>query len=396
MSRAGYFRYLFVEHDLTRPEWGDSFETHTHPMLTNYIVGGWLWFRGYELGDMPHPYDYYKDRPGNHREGRIPDDALLADGRAPMVFLATGMVGLLYLLGRIVGGIIAGLAAAALALGSPLVRESLVRALSEAPLTFFLFLALLLAVLGGRRGRANRLPLGWAVAVGAAAGLAFATKLTAVLSLAAILGWMALAVVLAIGRSEALGIRGRLRAAWQAGQGWVLALLVALGVFVLSNPHLYPNPFLHTAHLFQQRSEEMVGQRFGPNYTQAIDNPLKRPFYVLGRSLIDYTLTGSHGLPLEVALAGTGAFALLMRTWRGWRQHGQLPAEGLVLLTALTYVAGISAGMLIARIPYFVPTLLLGILMSGLGLSALISLLPSINGALKARCPVTQETAPST
>jgi hypothetical protein len=383
---ARYFRYLFVERDISRPEWGDNYRTHTQPMLTRYLVGGWLWHRGYDLDAMPPPYDFTNSFRENQRKGRVPDDALMADSRAPILPVAAGTIVLLYLLGTALGGVVAGLAAASLALASPLAQTHLVRAMSEAPLAFFILLALLLGVLGARRGAGGGLPAGWAVALGVALGLGLGTKLTAVLGLTATAGWGGAMAVAAAIRTPDAGARGpepeqleaarsrprdRLARAWGAARGWALALAVAYGVFVLSNPHLYPNPVEHTAHLFQNRVREELGrQREAPRY--AVRDPLERPGRVLDGTFVEGPLLGSHGVPLEAALAAFGAATLAAGTWRGWRRTGLIPAGGLALWTTLVYVVGTSAALYQDHTRYYVPTFLLGMLLSGLGVTALL------------------------
>jgi 4-amino-4-deoxy-L-arabinose transferase-like glycosyltransferase len=388
-----YFDFLFIRHDLTNPEWGDNYWTHDYPFVSPYIIGGWLRVRGVDLDNVPPPYRFEADLKDNRREGRVPDEALLAEARAPIVALGAGAIALLYLLGRVLGGVIAGLAAGGLALAGPLSRAVLTRAVSDSPLVFFLLLGLLLGVLGARRGRVGGLPIGWAVAVGVALGLALGTKLTAALSLAAVVGWGGLAALLAARSHRSSDLGARLGRGWAAGRGWALALAVALLVFVLGDPHLYSNPLLHTAHLFQHRAEEMRRQqRVYPR--DAVLNPLERPGHVLASSLIDGTWAGSHGLPLEAGLASLGVAALLVRIRRSWRRTGALPAEGLVLLTVLVYFVGVSAGLLLGWTNYFLPTFLLGSLLSGLGLSALARELPVVWAAVQGRGAVVRATEP--
>lgn len=370
MWRGRYFGHLFLRHDLTHPEWADSYWTHTQPMLTNYLVGGWLWARGYDQSELPPPYDWGAGSKENRRQGRFPSPELLADARAPMVVVAAGVAGLLYLLGCALGSPLAGLIAAALATLSPLTQKFLVRALSEPPLGLFLLLALLVGVLGARRGRAGSLPLRWALALGLALGLGLATKLTLTLSFAAILAWGGL-VALAAWRNRTVAGSGLTRA-WAAGRGWALALALALGVFVVSNPHLYPNPLLHSGHLFQNRADEMQAQqRLLPK--DALHNLNDRVRFVFGGSLIEHTASGPRRGGLEAALAGIGLGTLLARVWRGWRRRGHPPAEGLVLVTMLSYFVGVSLGLLLAWPHYLVPTFLLGTILSGLGAAAIVS-----------------------
>jgi Dolichyl-phosphate-mannose-protein mannosyltransferase len=384
-----YFDLLFIRHDLANPEWGDNYWTHDHPFLTPYVIGAWLSARGYDLHGVPPPYDWNLSAEKNHRDGRVPDDALLAEARAPMVFIAACAIVLLYLLGRVLGGAVAGLIAAALGVASPLDQKFLVRAVSDAPLVFFLLLGLLLGVLGMRRGRGGGLPIGWAAALGLALGLGLETKLTSLLSLVAILVWGALMAIMAAGR----GGPERIRAAWAAGRGWSLALLVALGVYVGSDPHLYPNPLLHTAHRFQQRVEDTeLQESMAPR--EVVSSLPDRVRYVIDGSLVKETATGSRGLPLEAVLVIVGAAVLLARSRRVWQRSGRIPAEGLVLVTALLYFVGVSAGLFLGRPRYLVPTLLLGTLLSGVGLSATIRQLAGLGIFIKSREPVAQGTAP--
>jgi hypothetical protein len=400
MARGRYFSHLFVQHDLSRTKWGDKFETHTHPMLANYIVGGWLWGRGYDLETMPPPalsvqglnFWLLFEQPMDQRL-RVEDFPELLHAREPMIYLAAGAVSVLYVLGRILGGTVAGLAAASLMIVSPHAQEFLARAVSEPPLLFFILLSLLFSVLGVRRGRYGRLPLVWAVPLGVTLGLAVGTKLTALLSLAAVLAWITVLAARAAWQRRPGAPGTRLRRAWDSVRGWSLAAALAMVVFVASNPHLYPNPPLHVAHLFHHRAAvgETV-QAASPDRAARMQNPLSRVGYVLSGSLIQGTWSGSRGFPVELMLATLGFGALAARAWRAWKVHGCIRAEAVVLVTVLAYVGGVSAGMVVAQPRYLVPTNLLGCLMSGLGLSVLIRRVIALSPVLLRRWPTVQAT----
>jgi hypothetical protein len=376
IGNARYFNYLFLEHDIENPAWDDNYWTHTQPMLTRYVVGGWLWVRGYDLNTMPFPYyDFDVSLEENVREGRVPERALINDARLPSVVFAAGAATLLYLLGRILSGALAGLTASLLMIINPLARQHMATATPEALLCFLLLLTLLLAVLGARSSQTSRLPALWALAVGLALALALQTKLTATFSLSAIGTWGIGVALLAWLRAR--GPWGdRLRQSWLAGRGWLIAVAVAVIVFMAGNPHLYPDPVRHTAHLFEQRAEEMQFQReWRPEWVT--HGPLDRVRYVLGGSLVmtgerlDGDPSAWRGLPLAALLAPVGVLALIIRGWQVWREQRRLPIEGLVLITALAYFAGIAAGIHMYWPRYLVPTTLLGALFSGLGLAVL-------------------------
>jgi hypothetical protein len=371
-----YFDYLVLERDLTRSEWGDNYWTHNHPKLTLYLLGAWLRAAGYHQENSPLPYDWAKRPDANRAEGRVADRPLLLTARSLMVALAVATLGLLYLLGRLLAGRIGGLVAASLALASPLIRQMLVRLHSDVPLVLFVLLALLVALLGVRQSRRGELRLGWALALGFTLGLALSSKLTAALSLFAVGLWGVLVSVLAAYR-QAGPLAARLATAWQVGRGWALALLVAVGLFVLSDPHLYENPILHTWHLLEHRRTEMdIQQRYQAKV--ALHAPLERLAFVFRGSLYRETWSGSHGVPLETVLAAIGFASLAALTWRRVRQSGPPPAEGLLLLTTLVYFVGLSGGLLIAWARYLLPSLLLGMLLSGVGLAVLLGRLRSL------------------
>jgi 4-amino-4-deoxy-L-arabinose transferase-like glycosyltransferase len=382
---------LFIRRDIRREEWhGDSNAAHTHPMISRYLMGGWLWLQGYDERRLPNrSYRWSLSLEENRRQGRVPSEALLAHARAPMVASGAGAIVVLYLLGRVLAGVTAGLVTAGLAIASPSAQEHLVRARPDPPFAFFFLLALLLGVLGVRRRRDGGLAIWWAVAVGLALGLAVGSKLTAVLSLATVVGWGMLVAILAARRRGAvseMGWRAGLGRAWVAGRGWALAVTVAGALFVASNPHLYPDPVLHTIHLFAHRAEQGEAARHQrPEVTTA--SVLEGVRFVLDGSVGRGSLSGSRGLPIEAALAAAGTVALAATTWRAWWRSGDVAASGLVLVTTLAYVVGTVAFLPVMWGRYLLPTVLLGALFSGLGAVAVARHVAAMRAPFKQRLP---------
>jgi hypothetical protein len=339
-------------------------------MLANYIVGATLWLAG-EDPERFARYRWERSRVENERDGRVPDRETLLLVRGPMVWLGAGAMVLLYLVGRALGGPLAGAVAASIGITSPVAQESLTIVHNEAPLALFVLLALLVGLLGARRGQGGSLPLAWAGLTGLALGLAFESKLTALLSLAAALSWGG-AVGLSRWRERASG----LRSAWQAGRGWLAAVALAYGVFVLLNPHLWPSPLEHTLHMLQLREEQMQEQQ-AAGLNEAVARP-ERPGKVLDGSLIRGTWAGSRGLPLEALATGVGLLALAASVLAGWRDRRVPPAEGLALVTALAYFVGIGLTLPLDWQRYYLPTLLFGALLGGLGAAAAVGWLRAL------------------
>ena len=383
MFRGRYFSYFFLRRTASPELWGNGHHVHTQPMLADYLVGATLWLNGRNPESFL-TYDWGKPLAANIDEGRVPDPATLGLIRTPMVGLAVGVVLLLYANGRLLAGPLAGLAAGLVGLLSPLTQVSLVRARNDCPLAFFLLLALLLGLLGARRGRRGALPIGWAVAAGIALGLAVESKLTGLLGLVAVSAWGGLTALLAAWWAGS-SAGARLRAAWLSSRGWFLATLVGVGLFYALYPHLWQNPVIHTPHLFENRLQQMLSHQ--RNYpSTAVYNVWDRPPKVLYGSLVRTTWAGSRQVPIEGLTAVVGFGALLLGAWRCCRRRVIPAVEGLVLTTGLTYFAGVSAGLYVAFELYFLPTFLLTAALSGVGVGTLARRpLTSLNRALGAR-----------
>jgi hypothetical protein len=117
VATSRYFGYLFLQGNVTRKEWDGNHWTRTQPPLTRYIVGAWLTGYGYDLEKMNQPYvSTASSFEVNRQKGRVPTDEVLARARQPMVLLGAAAIALLYPLGLLLGGPVAGLSAAGLAL----------------------------------------------------------------------------------------------------------------------------------------------------------------------------------------------------------------------------------------------------------------------------------------
>jgi hypothetical protein len=366
LARGRYFFLLFVERNLTSPIWReggrDLPNIHSQPMFANYVVGAALWLAG-EDPERFARYRWQRSFETNQREGRVPDHQTLLLVRQPMVWLATAAMLLLYALGRHLANPLAGVVAAAIGITSSLAQSTLAIIHNEAPLAAFMLLALLLALLGARRGHRGSLPLRWALLTGLALGLAFESKLSSLLSLAATLGWGGLVGLAGLARAD-----GGPLSAWRACRGWLVAVLMALVVFVALNPHLWTGPLEHTLHLFELRDDQLRQQQ--------IDQPgnaislAERPWRVLDRSLVRGTWAGARGLPLEALAVAVGIVALSTRVVSAWRYQLSPPAEGVAWLTIVAYFVGIGLTLPLDWARYYLPTFLFGALLGGLGAGA--------------------------
>jgi hypothetical protein len=228
------------------------------------------------------------------------------------------------------------------------------------PLLVFLLATLLVSLLaikhGGRRGPSVKL----GIVAGVLLGLAFASKLTAIIAIVALLLWGAwsffgdfLARHLPLSWHRDVG-GGRRSLVWAVG---IVAL--AFAVFVATNPFLYRDPIGRTLLLFQNRQTEMAAQaEIDPS--RAVPTLTERVRLVWRNSLVEDTWTDSRlHLPIEEILAIVGVMWLALRSLR----HR---AEMLMLLWALGFFSGVTLGLGYVLDHYFVPTAVMGLILSGL------------------------------
>jgi asparagine N-glycosylation enzyme membrane subunit Stt3 len=380
VGRGRYFDHLFVQHELGGPVWADGHDTHTQPMLANYVVGGWLRLRGHDLDRLSNALRAKRALLASISGRTVSEGSTLQHAREPMVGIGALTIGIVYLIGRVLGGPGAGIVGAAIATASPLSRSVLPLAGSDALLALFLLLGLLLSTIAIRRSPGGVLPLRYGLGIGIALGLGLGTKLTAAANLALVAVWVPLAALAAARGARTSDGVGRLMRAWRASRGWLLAVGIAFAVFVLSDPHLYPDPIRHTLHLALFRGAALRGQQLGE--PEAVQGLLQRPRLVLIGSFVAGTPLGSRGVPLEAGLAAIGALGLAATTRRAWQRTGRLPAEALPLLAALLLLAGESTLLLVAYPRYWLPSTLLTAIFAGLGAATIAELAPGIGRAV--------------
>ena len=365
VATSRYFGYLFLQRDVARKEWDGNHWTRTQPPLTRYIVGAWLTGYGHDLETMNQPYvSTASSFEVNRQKGRVPTDEVLARARQPMVLLGAAAIALLYPLGLVLGGPLAGLSAVALALTSAFLRYTLVHAWAEAPLAFLLLLSALLATVGAGQLAAGRprWPI-WGLALGLVLGLASATKLT---------GLVGIPIVLAA--ASWLAIR-----AWRSGRpdiarrlvGWAaLSAATALLVMVALNPFLWRGPVSGLVSMIEQRRDEMAFQQEQwPEF--AVLNLADRPWLLA----VGSTRVGPWGdLPTVAVVAGLGLATAGLWSVRRRLSPSTGDAAVLMLLAWLGgYLLAIFGGLGLSYPRYFLPGCLLLLPLMGAGTGWLLN-----------------------
>lgn len=186
MSRD--YAYQFLQRELSRLAYADppQRDQEQHLRLLNgtvnkYLIGLAWHVGGFRLNDLNQQWDWGADWEYNGQNGHLPGADLLRAARWPSALLLAAGVVVMFALGWIVGGsAVASLASLYYALCPPLLLNGH-RAMMEGSLTFFSLFTVLVGVWFAKRPT-------WIAAVvfGAAAGLALASKHSAIFTVGAV------------------------------------------------------------------------------------------------------------------------------------------------------------------------------------------------------------------
>lgn len=364
IATSRYFWITFIDRDPFGPAWQPNYLVYTHPPVARYLIGFGLWLQGWHPDQLNGRYDSLQSRAYNQRAGNIPDlDLLWAARRVTLVFAVASVV-LLYVVGRILGGPLAGLSAAAFALVNPLLTTVWTRALAESIVAAFGLLALALALHAlprvGTAGTRAWLPL----ALGAALALAAATKLNGGLGALGLAAFGIVQQAQALARTHrTIGLRS-----------WVDVGLSAAIVFVAVNPLLYVSPAERIVGLIQHRQDEMQFQR-SVFTSQAVPDDLGARVARVARRTFDTHATPRGPLPIspDVALVPVGLVVLGRRSLLGLRHGTAGPTLLLLCWLGGTY-AVITPNLGFDSSHYFAPLVTLNVLVVGLAVAAIARL----------------------
>jgi len=386
INAGRYFRYVFLDHDVTSQVWRPSWLNRDQPPLGRYAIGGIVWASGTDPAEVNKTYAWERDFQANLREGRVPEPVILLPVRRTMAVIGALSIALLFVAGRLVGGTVTGAVAGLAAIGSPLLQTYFVQARTEALLALFSSLGLVALLLAARRYRATGTIPGVGWSVGPLLGLALTIKLTAAVAIVGAVGYATVLALTALptGRAQALRLL-----AWAASIG-----LLATVVWVVVNPFLWADPVGRTWSMLAQQQSIMVeqGQQFGNPVDAALPERLLlmvlRSFVDNSTPAFDYgaapgspplirrtfsALPTFFGVSAELVLAALGSGSLVWRVLGAWRSRRRPGAELALLVWLLAYVVGIGANLSLDWPRYYVPTAFYGSLLIGLGVDVVLS-----------------------
>jgi 4-amino-4-deoxy-L-arabinose transferase-like glycosyltransferase len=362
ISTSRYFWITLIRQDVFGPEWRPNYIVLTHPPVARYIIGFGLWLQDWKPEQLNGRYDSLQSPAYNQRAGNIPSANLLAAARRVTFPFGVGAMVLIYVVGRMLAGRLAGLAAITLALSNPLLTTIWTRALAESILAFFTLAALALALRTLPRLACGQ-PKPWLpMAVGISLALAAATKISGGIAAAGLGAFALIQQALALARTRrTAGLRG-----------WIDLVLAAVMVFIAVNPLLYPSPIGRTLTLIQQRQEEMEFQQDVFDRQAVPDGLVAHGARVGFRTFVTYaTPRGPLPVSPDVILAPAGLAVLLVWAALGLRR-GRTNAALLFVLWAAGLYAVITANLGFDSPHYYAPLVTANVIGGGvaIGLTA--------------------------
>jgi 4-amino-4-deoxy-L-arabinose transferase-like glycosyltransferase len=257
MSRD--YAYQFMQRDLAQVRYGDPPASAQEQELrllngtvNKYSIGLAWHLAGFSIEDINEQWDWGADYDYNVRTGHAPSEALLRVSRIPSAVLLCAAAAALYGIGLLLGGRGAAVLAVLLFALSPNVLINGRRAMMEGSFLAFTLLAVLAALVWAE-AQSWRRRMSFGALLGLSAGVALASKHTAVFVLAPlglVCGVIALVPLL----------RGKGRERFHTLASLLLAGVVAAGVFYALNPAWWGDPAARIGYVLDMRQRMLAGQ----------------------------------------------------------------------------------------------------------------------------------------
>lgn len=396
MSRD--YAYQFLQGDLALVRYAEPPVSATEQQLrllngtlNKYLIGFAWHLGGFDVSQVNEQWDWGADWDYNQANNHAPSAALLAVSRVPSALLLAAGVVLMFALGGALGGRPVGYFASLYYALNPVLLLNGRRAMMEGSLTAFTLLTVLAGVwlLRERRWR-------MALLLGAAAGLALASKHTAAFTVIAVFGAAALyplvAWIMEKFQPADRSVGSRRAVTLQTYILLLIAGVIALAVFYALNPAWWGDPVARLQTVLDLRADLLAGQTaaFG-GYAGAADalGGFFRQVFVnlpqyyelpvwgeyLAGQIAAYEASPWRGVSLGGSLAG-GIVLGLLTLAGGWAllRGGSAPGatRWLVGLWALAMLATTALLTPLEWQRYYLPAYPVVGLLAALGLAALI------------------------
>ncbi len=322
MSRD--YAYQFIERDLGKIYYSETPVSETEQQLrllngtlNKYLIGMAWHLGGFTLSDINEQWDWGADWNYNQTTGHAPGEALLLAARWPSALLLAAGVVVIFLIGWQLGGLpTAYLVSLYFALNPALLLNGR-RAMMEGSFITFSLLVVLAGIWLLQRPSWRS-----ALALGLAAGVAIASKHTALFTVAAVFGACAIYIFTRTIRTwRVVPVHIYLR--------YLLALAVTGLSFLALNPAWWNTPLQMPGVVFDLREDLLRGQTAAfdgyANFGEQTAGFLRQTFLAqpqyyevegwgayLGEQIARYEASPWHGVSIGGALAGAIVLCILI------------------------------------------------------------------------------------
>ncbi len=329
LGESYYWHLFFERRDLNHPAWRDDFYARTNPPIAKYLFGAGLALAGYHVHDQQLQTDFEAlwRRPTELRQ-KVPD-GMLRVSRGLSATFAAGVCALVCVIAMRISGASAGVIAALLLLLNPYFAYYGRLGLTDSILLFFMTLTVPVMIWAAgavrREWMSDRPAGGWGhrllitIAAGAlpglVVGLATGTKLNGAMAGGVVSAGFALIAVFPartahIGWGRRLGIPALCE---------LLAIVVAIGLFVGLNPYYHAQPLSRFVETLRTYQDWTLKQQVDPG--GGLLDVCQRTAAVGYFSLRSTLLPFAHYMDgVGVWLAGLvfvfGLIVLAVRSWR--------------------------------------------------------------------------------
>ena len=353
MSRD--YAYQFLQGDLDLVRYHDPPLSATEQQLrllngtlNKYLIGFAWHLGGFTVDQINQQWDWGGDWNYNQSNNHAPSDALLQISRTPSAILLAAGVIVLFTLGRALGGRpVAYLASLYYALNPALLIDGR-RAMMEGSMIAFSLLTVLAAIWVLQKRH-------WwtAILLGIAAGLALASKHTALFTVAAVFAACALYLLLEwiIEKRRNVGVGAQRTAPLRTYAMLLVAGVIALGIFYALNPAWWSDPVTRAGQVFGLRADLLAGQTatFGgyANLSEALSGFFRQVFInppqyyevpawasYIAEPITRYESSIWHGISLGGSVVG-GVVLLALTVLGGatllWRKLAETQADNVTI-----------------------------------------------------------------
>lgn len=302
--------------------WGEHYWTLTQPPLARYLIGIGRSFGGFGVDGLNYEYNWQLSWDENLALGNVVQGKLLWWSRLPMAILAIGSGTILFYMVEQAFGLHAAVATILLFVANPYLKNTLRNAMGESGLLFFTLCSMALSYTGikswaafhqkgisAEGGKRMGIPLFWMwfLLAGAAAGLAGATKINGLMTILSLMSICSLLPALSNNTYNQHQLKKAFLLAISTG-------CMALLIFILVNPFLYPYPLIRILKMYSFRLVEMgIQSNMFPSSTFPClaDRVLR-----IGQQVFEScaTIRFSNAWLLNLTLTMVGLIALIQHT----------------------------------------------------------------------------------